>query len=385
MSPTLITTQSKLVSFCKQVESGEYITVDTEFIRDKTYYPRLCLVQIAGSDAAAAIDPLSKDIDLSPVFALLTKKTLVKVFHACRQDIEIFYQLANAIPFPVFDTQVAAAVCGHGDSVGYEMLVNKIVGKQIDKSSRFTDWSQRPLTDKQLAYALSDVTHLRVIYEELKSKIEEADRMSWIEEEHAFLTDPKLYDPDPQDSWKRLRYGNMRPKHLAILRELAAWREMEARKANIPRGRIIRDDVLVELASSAPKKEADITRLRSLSGGLGKSKTEAVLNIVEKALALPASEHPQTAKRRKPSENVVSAIAMLQLLLKVSADQHGIAASMIAGKSDLEAIALGHNDTPALSGWRRDIFGKQAELLMQGKLKLSLDAKSKRVLFEEVK
>ncbi len=380
----LITTQSELNKFCSQVEDGEYVTVDTEFIRDKTYFPKLCLVQIAGGQHAAVIDPLSENIDLKPVFKLLNKSDLVKVFHACRQDIEIFYLLSGAIPVNIFDTQIAASVCGYGESVSYETLVNKIVGQDLDKSSRFTDWSARPLSEKQLNYALSDVTHLQVIYEHIKAQIEKAERVSWIAEEHAQLTDPALYQIEPHNAWMRLKYGTMRPKHLAVLRELAQWREVEARKNDVPRGRILKDETLVELASSIPRKAADLTRMRSMDKNLSKSKTEEIFACVERALALPQTEWPQVSKSRKPPENVVSLVAMLQLLLKVKADVHGIAASMLAGKDDLEAIALGKSETNVLQGWRYDVFGREAQLLIQGKLKLSLNAKTKQVVFEEV-
>jgi|CXWL01.1.fsa_nt_gi ribonuclease D len=380
----LITKQSELSKFCAQVEHGAYITVDTEFIRDKTYFPKLCLVQIAGGEHAAAIDPLAEDINLEPVFALLQKPDLVKVFHACRQDIEIFYLLSGAIPINVFDTQIAASVCGYGESVSYETLVNKIVGQDLDKSSRFTDWSARPLSEKQLTYALSDVTHLRTIYEHLKAQIEEAGRTSWIAEEHAQLSDPALYQIEPHNAWKRLKYGTMRPKHLAVLRELAQWREIEARKNDVPRGRILKDESLVELASSIPRKTADLARMRSMDKNLSKSKADEVFVCVERALALPQTEWPQVSKSRKPPENITSLIAMLQLLLKVKADIHGIAASIIADKDDLEAVALGKTEIIVLQGWRYDVFGRKAQLLIEGKLKLSLNAKTKQVVFEEV-
>lgn len=379
----LITTNPELAAFCKAVAENHFITVDTEFLREKTYWPQLCLIQIAGEMDAACIDPLAKGIDLAPVWALLKNKKLLKVFHACRQDIEIFYQLTGHMPAPIFDTQVAAAVCGYGESVSYETLVNKIVGQELDKSSRFTDWSARPLTEKQLAYAMSDVTHLREIYKELKLKIDAQGRESWIEEEHAYLSDPKLYDTPPEDAWKRLKFGNMRPKHLAILRELAKWREIESRKNNVPRGRIVKDDVLVELAAIAPRKEADLTRMRSLSGGISKNKLDAILHCVEHALAMPQEEWPQVTKHKRQPEHVAGCIAMLQLLLKVKADMQGIAPSIIASKDDLEAIALGQADAAPLHGWRYDIFGKKAAALMQGKLKLSLNPKSGKVIFEE--
>lgn len=378
----LITGQSELAAFCTQVEDGHMITVDTEFIRDKTYFPKLCLIQIAGESAAAVIDPLAAGIDLAPVFALMQKPSLVKVFHAARQDIEILYMLSGKIPAPLFDTQVAAAVCGYGESVSYETLVNKIVGAELDKSSRFTDWSARPLSEQQLTYALSDVTHLRLIYEDLKIKIDATGRTSWIAEEHAHLTDPTIYRVDPQDAWKRLKFGNMRPKHLATLRELAQWREIEARKLDVPRGRIIKDETLVELASLMPRKESDLMRLRGIDKHMSKTKTEAILNAVQTALALPPTDYPQVKQHRKHPENITSAVAMLQLLLKVQADQQGIASSLIAGKDDLETIALGKNESP-LQGWRYDIFGQKAQALMQGKLKLSLNPRNKQVVFEE--
>jgi ribonuclease D len=378
-----ITTQKELAAFCKAVASEEFLTFDTEFIRDKTYFPKLCLIQIAGTEKAAIIDPLAKDIDLSPVFELLQNPKIVKVFHAARQDIEIFYMLSKKMPAPIFDTQVAAAVCGFGESASYETLVNTIAGAEVDKSSRFTDWSARPLSEKQLTYALSDVTHLRVIYEKLKDKIEKSGRTTWIAEEHAYLSDKKLYDTNPDEAWKRLKVGNLRPKHLAVLRELARWREKEAIKNDVPRGRIVKDDVLVELALSAPRKESDLSRIRSI-GSLSPSKTAAILACVETALALPPSEYPASAKYRKLPMNITGALAMLQLLLKVSADKHDVSASMIATKDDLEKIALGETDTQTFTGWRYDIFGHAAKQLMEGQLKLSVNGKNKQVVFEEV-
>ncbi len=380
----LITSQADLAAFCASVADGRYITVDTEFIRDKTYYPKLCLLQIAGAESAAVIDPLADGIDLAPVFKLMQKASLTKVFHAARQDIEIFYLLSGKIPNPIYDTQAAAAVCGYGESVGYETLVNNIVGQELDKSSRFTDWSARPLSEKQLNYAISDVTHLRVIYDELNQKITAAGRTSWIDEEHAYLTSPSIYANEPEDAWQRLKYGHMRPKHLAALRELAKWREIEARKHDVPRGRIVKDETLVELASLMPRKESDLARMRGLDKHISKPKVDAILECVQAALALAPADYPQVKQHKKPSENITSALAMLQLLLKVKADVHGIASSMIASKDDMELIALGKTETPTLQGWRFEIFGQQAQALMQGKLKMSLNPKNKQVVFEEV-
>ena len=380
----LITTTSELASFCTAAEKHDYLSVDTEFMRDKTYFPKLCLLQMATPDSAVIVDPLAEGIDLTPVFALMQNKSITKVFHAARQDIEIFCLLSGHTPKPIFDTQIAAAVCGYGESVSYETLVNKIVGTDIDKSSRFSDWAARPLSEQQLAYALSDVTHLRVIYTQLRDQIGKAGRTSWIAEEHAFLTDPALYHVEPADAWKRLKFGNMRPKNLAALRELASWREIEAKKANVPRGRIVKDEGLMELAIILPRKESDLSRMRSADRSLSKGKIEAILAGVQTALALAPAEYPQVKHHKKPSENITSAVAMLQLLLKVTADVHGIAAPIVAGKDDLEDLALGKTDTPILQGWRFDVFGRKAELLLQGKLKMSLSAKSKQVVFEEV-
>lgn len=380
----LITDSAALAAFCQKVAGSPYLSVDTEFLRDKTYYPKLCLLQIASPDEAAVIDPLAEGMDLAPVFALMQNPNIVKVFHAARQDVEIFYLLSGQVPRPLFDTQIAAAVCGYGESVGYETLVNRIVGAELDKSSRYTDWSVRPLSEKQLAYAVSDVTHLRVIYSTLKAQVEKAGRASWIEEEHAMMQDSKLYHVEPEDAWQRLRVGTMRPKYLAALRELAKWRELEARKLNVPRGRIVKDETLVEIASSLPKKEADLHRLRGFDKHLSKARVTSILEAVQTAMELPPSEYPQVKGGKRPTENVTSAVAMLQLLLKVQADVHGIASSMITDKDELQEIALGSSDCQALSGWRGDVFGQKALALMQGKLKLSLNPKNKQVVFEEV-
>jgi ribonuclease D len=376
-----ITTQSELDAFCARVANDAFITVDTEFIRDKTYFPKLCLLQIAGVDAASNIDPLS-GISLAPVFTLLQKQELTKVFHAARQDIEIFYLLSDKIPSPIFDTQIAAAVCGYGESVGYEALVTQIVGAELDKSSRFTDWSARPLSEKQLKYALSDVTHLREIYNDLTVKIEAMGRTSWIAEEHAKLTDPAIYKVDPDEAWKRLKFGNMRPKSLAALRELAKWREIEAKKQDVPRGRIVKDETLIELAFSLPHNESNLSRMRGMDRHLSPQKMEALLRCIETALALPPDQYPRVKRYERPPENVTAALPMLQMLLKITADTEGIAAHMIAGKDDFEAIAM-KQDSPALHGWRYEIFGRKAQALMQGKLKLSLDARSGKVMMEE--
>ena len=358
------------------------MTIDTEFIRERTYFPQLCLVQVAYEGDAAIIDPLSDGIDLAPLFALLQNPKIVKVFHAARQDIEIFYHLRGQMPVPIFDTQIAASVCGHGESASYEALVNAVVGASVDKSSRYSDWAARPLSEVQLSYALSDVTHLRVIYEKLKAEVEAAGRSAWIDEEFAHLTDTTLYDNDPQAAYKRIKAGSLKPRHLVVLRALAAWREELARSSDVPRGRIVKDEVMVELALVSPKSEAELSRIRNINAGLAKKHIKAILACVEAALALPAADWPQVNRGRKQPEGTATVVSMLQLLLKVQADQHNIAGSMIANKDDLEALALGV-ECALTSGWRYDVFGKSAEALMTGKLKISLDPKKKSVVLEE--
>ncbi len=379
----IITDNTALAAFCKAAAKHPYMTIDTEFIRERTYFPQLCLVQVAYEGDAAIIDPLSEGIDLAPLFALLQNPKIVKVFHAARQDIEIFYHLSGQMPVPIFDTQIAASVCGHGESASYESLVNNIVGASIDKSSRYSDWAARPLSEVQLSYALSDVTHLRVIYEKLKEQVEAAGRTTWIAEEFAHLTDKALYDNDPQEAYKRIKAGSLRPKHLVVLRALAAWREELARNSDVPRGRIVKDEVMVELALVSPKSEAELSRIRNINAGLAKKHIKAILSCIEAALAIPQTEWPQVSRGRRQPEGTATVVSMLQLLLKVQADQHNIAGSMIANKEDLESLALGA-ESPLTSGWRYDVFGKSAEALIEGKLKISLDPKKKSVVLEEV-
>jgi len=377
----IITDNAALAAFCKAAAKHPYLTIDTEFIRERTYFPQLCLVQVAYEGDAAIIDPLVAGIDLAPLFTLLQNPKVVKVFHAARQDIEIFYHLSGEMPTPIFDTQIAASVCGHGDAASYESLVNAIVGASIDKSSRYSDWAARPLSETQLSYALSDVTHLRVVYEKLLAEVEKTGRGSWIEEEFAHLTDKKLYDIDPKNSYKRIKAGSLRPRHLVVLRALAAWREDLARSSDVPRGRIVKDEVLVELALVSPKNEAELARIRNINAGLAKKHIKAILQCVEEALAIPNTEWPQANKGRKQPEGTSTIVSMLQLLLKVQADKHNIAGAMIANKDDLETLALGQ-DSPLTSGWRYDVFGQAAEALMLGKLKISLNPKNKSVVLE---
>ena len=379
---TLINANDDLAAFCDRVAGAEFITVDTEFIRDKTYWPRLCLVQIAGPDEAVAIDAQAEGIDLRPVFALLAKPDLLKVFHAARQDFEIFYQLAGRIPAPVFDTQVSAMVCGFGDAVSYETLVAKLARKHIDKTMRFTDWERRPLSPKQLDYALADVTHLRVIYEKLHARIERTGRSAWVAEEMAALTDPALYRVDARESWRRLKVRTAKPRFLAILRELARWREEEAQRRDVPRNRVLRDDALLDVAAHAPDALPELASLRSLRGGQASGAMgEAILAAIARGKAVPEADCPQPPRSRDGMMRIGPAADLLKVLLKMKSDAHDVAQKLIANSEDIEAIAADDNaDVPAMHGWRRELFGEDALRLKHGRLALTADGNVVRVV-----
>jgi ribonuclease D len=379
---TLITTNDELTAFCERMAGAEFITVDTEFIRDKTYWPRLCLVQIGGPDEAAAIDAQAEGIDLGPVFALMAKPDLLKVFHAARQDFEIFYQLSGRIPAPVFDTQVSAMVCGFGDAVSYETLVAKLARKRIDKTMRFTDWERRPLSPKQLDYALADVTHLRVIYEKLHARIERTGRAAWVAEEMAALTDPALYRVDARESWRRLKVRTAKPRFLAILRELACWREEEAQRRNVPRNRVLRDDALLDVSAHAPDTLRELSGLRSLRGGqAGGTTGEAILAAIARGKAVPEAECPPAPRSRDGAGRIGPAADLLKVLLKMKSDAHDVAQRLIANAEDIEAIATDDNaDVPAMHGWRRELFGDDALRLKHGQLALTADGNLVKVV-----
>ncbi len=352
---TLIADTASLAAFCQRLQGLPYITVDTEFVREKTYWPQLCLVQVAGPDEAAAIDPLAPDMDLTPLFELMADTKLLKVFHAARQDVEIFHHLSGAIPTPLFDTQVAAMVCGFGDAVSYETLAAQLAHARIDKSLRFTDWAQRPLTDRQLHYALSDVTHLRPAYEKLQKRLDRDGRSDWLIQEMAILTDPKTYCTEPDQSWHRLKPRSSSPRFLMVLKELAAWREREAQERDLPRQRVIRDEALMEIAAHAPTGIDDLARTRGLSKGIAEGRHgAALLEAVAKALATPEAEWPQPAERNELPRGLGPVIDLLKVLLKLKCDQHDVAQKLIASSADIEAIAADDNaKVPALQGWRR--------------------------------
>lgn len=370
---TLVTTTSELAALCDRLATSDYISVDTEFMREHTYYSKLCLIQVAGPSDAAAIDVLASDLDLNPFYTLLRAVRPLKVFHAARQDLEIFYQLMGEVPAPIFDTQVAAMVCGFGDSVGYETLTAKLAGARIDKSSRFTDWSRRPLSERQLHYALSDVTHLRTAYEKLAHQIERTRRTGWVEEEMAILREPTTYRVDPAEAWRRIRLRYAKPRFLAILREVSAWREVEAQTRDIPRNRILRDEILTEIAGHPPNSLADLARVRGMGRGLVESKRgEALLAAVLRGRELPIEQCPTIAEPRERPRGIGATIELLRVLLKHKCEEHDVAAKLVASSEDIELIAMNDEaDVPALHGWRREVFGDDALALKNGRVALA--------------
>src|SRR6185437_9915260 len=370
---TLIDTSDALAAFCRRQAQAPDITVDTEFIRDKTYFPQLCLVQIAGPDEAAALDPLAPAIDLAPLFELMAAPTLLKVFHAARQDIEIFVNMAGAVPAPLFDTQVAAMVCGFGDSVSYETLAGKLAGAHIDKSSRFTDWAQRPLSERQLHYALTDVVPLRTVYEKLEARLAKSGRSSWLGEEMRTLTDPATYRQDPAEAWRRFKVRSNNRKLLALVRELAAWRETAAQQRNLPRNRLLRDESLLEIAAHAPSTVAELARTRGLGKNFAEGKLGAeILAAVQRVLATPESQYPVPPPRHEPPPGLGPLVDLLRVLLKLRCEENDVAQKLVADTEDLEKIAA-DDDAPvrALHGWRAELFGKDALDLKRGRLALT--------------
>ncbi|MGH7089814.1 MAG: ribonuclease D [Stellaceae bacterium] len=375
----LIADSVALAEFCRRQDGQEFVTIDTEFMRDRTYWPILCLVQVAGSEAAAAIDTLAPGIDLEPLFALLRRSSLLKVFHAARQDIEIFYNLTGAVPAPLFDTQVAAMVCGFGDAASYETLAGRLAHAQIDKSSRFTDWSRRPLSDRQLKYALDDVVPLRRVYETLAARLRANGRALWLEEEMAELTDPATYRLDPAEAWRRvkLRTGNRRA--LALARALAEWREKTAQERNQPRNRILRDEQLIEIATHAPMTAAELAQGRGLGKGFAEGRFGAeILEVVGRVRDAPESRYPEPPPREIVVPGLGPIVDLLRVLLKLKCEENGVAHKLVANADDLERIAA-QDDAPVrpLSGWRWELFGKDAIDLKHGRL--ALTAAGKRI------
>jgi ribonuclease D len=373
---TMIETTDALASFCSSLSAETYITVDTEFLRETTYYPKLCLIQIAGASSAALIDPLAKGLSLAPFFELMANESVLKVFHAARQDIEIILKLANLVPKPVFDTQIAAMVCGFGDQVGYEAIVRKLVGAQIDKSSQFTDWARRPLTSKQMAYALSDVTHLRTVYDKLISEITRKNRLAWLDQDLATLANPDSYRIDPSETWRRIKARIQSKKQQATLMAVAAWREREAQAKDVPRGRILKDEAVAEIAIQVPMTREALHQLRLLPRGSADSSIGAgILAAVEEGMKMDPSTVPSPKDRSSELNSSQEAtVEILKLALKIVCDTHGIAPKILANVSDIEAIAVDDAaDVDAMNGWRREVFGNAALDLKHGRAVIGIE------------
>ena len=378
-----ITTTADLAAFCQEAAKRAYVTVDTEFLRERTYYSKLCLIQLAYQDDdgadAVLVDPLADGLSLEPLYDLFKDHGCVKVFHAARQDLEIFYVDAGVIPEPLFDTQVAAMVCGFGEQAGYETLVRKITKSDLDKSSRFTDWSRRPLTDAQAKYALADVTHLRDIYEYLSARLAQSGRSKWVAEEMAVLEDPATYQADPENAWKRVKTRTQSGKFLAIVRELARFRERHAQERNIPRNRVFKDDALVELASTKPRTENDLGRSRLLLREARRGDIAAgILKAIETGLAVKPEDMPKVDNARAKLQVNPALADLLRVLLKAKTDHAEVAPKLIASSADLDALASGQRDVAALKGWRREVFGNDALQLCEGQVGLAV--KGQRVV-----
>jgi ribonuclease D len=368
----LITRTEALVEFRERLRGERFVTVDTEFMRDRTFWPRLCLVQVGGEKEAAAIDPLASGIDLTPLLDLMADRKVLKVFHAARQDLEIFFRLMGEVPMPLFDTQVAAMVCGFGDEVAYETLVTKVAKARLDKSSRFTDWSRRPLSEAQLRYALSDVTHLRLIHERLSHRIEETGRGQWVADELQTLADPRQFEPDPDEAWRRLKLRTRDPRFVAIVKALARWRELAARQRDLPRSRVLRDDILLEIAAHKPRS---VEELRSHDRvNLDRESARQVVDAVAEALDLPKAELPSLPVATETPRGIGPLIELLRVLLKQRCEEAEVAQRLVATSGDLEAIAIDDAaDVPALKGWRREIFGEAALQLKRGQIALTVE------------
>jgi ribonuclease D len=369
-----ITTTDNLAEVCGRLKRHPFVTVDTEFLRESTYYPKLCVAQIASTDEAVVIDALADGLDLEPLFKLMADESVIKVFHAARQDIEICWHAAGLIPCPLVDTQVAAMVLGYGDSIAYDQLVQRITGDNLDKSLRFTDWTRRPLSEAQIAYAISDVTHLRDVYVKLQADLDKRGRTDWMREEMRVLTSPDTYRMEPEHAWQRLQTRVRKPKELAVLIEVAAWREREAQTRDVPRGRVLKDDVVGDIAVQAPMTIERLGNLRSLPKGFERSKWgEAIIEAVKRGLARDVKTLPRI-DRPKGAPNGQATVELLKVLLRMTAERHGVAAKVIATMDDLDRIAADDDaDVPALSGWRRELFGERALALKHGRLALAVE------------
>jgi len=370
-----ITATSGLADACRRMAKHPFITIDTEFLRETTYYPLLCVAQMASAEEEVVIDALAPGIDLSAFYALMANEKVVKVFHAARQDIEIVWHAAKLIPHPIFDTQVAAMVLGYGDSISYDQLVQRITGDTLDKSHRFTDWTRRPLSEAQLRYAISDVTHLRQVYEKLVEDLRQRGRAAWVEDEMRILTSPETYRLEPENAWQRLKTRVRKPKELAVLIEVAAWREREAQARDVPRSRVLKDEVITDLAVQAPTSAEKLTHLRSLPKGFERSRWgEAILAAVARGLERDPKTLPRPMRSQSATNGAAAVVELLKVLLRMISERHHVAAKVIATVDDLERIAADDDaDVPALTGWRRELFGEKALALKHGKLALAIE------------
>lgn len=380
----VITKTADLETLCQELAAAPFVAVDTEFMRETTYWPKLCLIQAAADGVEAVIDPLADGLDLTPFMTLMANRNVLKVFHAARQDLEIFLKIGGALPHPVFDSQIAAMACGYGDTVAYDALVQQVLKRRLDKSSRFTDWSRRPLSESQLAYALADVTHLRDLYPKLHAKLESEDRLSWLDEEHANLLNPEIYDTTPEKSWNRLKLRKTTADYVLGLQVAAAWRERQAQLRDVPRGRIVKDEALYEIAEQRPKTATDFDRMRAVPRGFGNSRSaQDLIQALDRAFSDP--NRPVYKHERLPPlpSGLGPAVELLKVLLRFEAEHHQVAPRLIASASDVEAIAASDTaDVPALRGWRRKVFGERALALKRGKLALKL--KDGKVFVEDV-
>lgn len=379
-----ITTTKDLAAFSQELAAQEFVAVDTEFMRETTYWPKLCLIQAAAPGLEAVIDPLAQGLELRPFLDLMANKGVLKVFHAARQDLEIFQKLGGALPHPVFDTQIAAMASGHGDTVAYDALVQQVLKRRLDKSSRFTDWSRRPLSESQLAYALADVTHLRDLYPKLRENLEQRDRLSWLDEEHEALLDPEIYDTTPEKAWRRLKLRKTSPDYVLALQVAAGWRERQAQHRDVPRGRIVKDEALYEIAEIRPRSAADFDRMRAVPRGFGNSRAaQDLVQALERAFADP--DRPRFKYERPPPvpPGLGPTIELLKVLLRYEAEANEVAPRLIASAADIEAIAASDAaDVAALRGWRRKVFGERALALKRGEIALKL--KDGKVAIEEL-
>jgi ribonuclease D len=380
----VVTKTAELEELSRELAAHPFVAVDTEFMRETTYWPKLCLVQAAAEGVEAAIDPLAEGLDLAPFLQLMANKKVLKVFHAARQDLEIFLKLGEALPHPVFDTQIAAMACGYGDSIAYDALVQQMLKRRLDKSSRFTDWSRRPLSDAQLAYAVADVTHLRDLYPRMHEKLEREQRLDWLDEEHAKLLDPEIYDTTPEKAWQRLKLRKTTADYVLGLQVAAAWRERQAQARDVPRGRVVKDEALYEIAEHRPKNSADFDRMRAVPRGFGNSRgAQDLLQALDRTFADPKRPVYKHDRPAPLPSSVGPTVELLKVLLRFEADQHQVAPRLIASASDVEAIAASDEaDVEALKGWRRKVFGERALALKHGKIALKLE--NGKVTIEEL-